>query len=206
MRDPFPIDPPEALIRLVQPIADVLHLPTLPLHAHEAIFAFLLYTVVCCVVSPIGSNLICGERYRKLSRRTRINWDVHVTSFFQSVLISAFSFYVMFYDEERKEARLRPEWEGRLWEYTGLSGLCQSFAFGYFIWDLIMCVWRVDIFGWGMVAHAVSAVSVFSFGYVGFPLRASLAASQLRARMPTLTDTVFVATFRDLLHACVPPL
>ncbi|KAF2169446.1 hypothetical protein M409DRAFT_20665 [Zasmidium cellare ATCC 36951] len=168
MKDPFPMPPQPWLITLTQPLADALALPTLPLHIHEAIFAFLLYTSIGIFVSPAISRAFFPEKYNKLNRRTRINWDVHVVSLVQSVIISAFSLYVIFVDEERKVLRPRSEWEGRIWEYTGMSGLCQSFALGYFLWDLIMCSVHVDIFGWGMLAHAVSALSVFALGYRPF--------------------------------------
>lgn len=166
MIDPFPIAPPRALLELVQPVAESLGLPTLGLHFHEVLFAFGLYTIVGSVVSPAISPRICPNVYPKLNKRTRLSWDVHVVSLVQSILISVLSLYSIFCDEERKELRLRANWEARVWEYTGMGGLLQSFALGYFVWDLIMCAMHVDIFGWGMLAHAVSAVSVFALGYV----------------------------------------
>ncbi|KAF2766851.1 DUF887-domain-containing protein [Teratosphaeria nubilosa] len=168
MRDPFPIPPPEALVQAIKPLATTLGLSTLPLHAHEVVFALALYTFVGTVLSPLLSNALAGSHYRQLNRRTKINWDVHVVSFFQSCIICGISLYIVFCDEERKEWRRAGQWEKRIWGYEGLTGLCQSFALGYFLWDLFMCTWRVDIFGWGMLAHAISAVSVFSFGYRPF--------------------------------------
>jgi hypothetical protein len=168
MKDPFPIPPPEWLVSAVKPYADALNLPTLPLHAHEIFIAFFFYTAVGSIVSPIVSSWICPSIYKKLNTRTRLNWDVHVVSFIQAILISVMSLYVIFYDDERKEMRHGDQYDGRVWEYTGLSGLCQSFALGYFLWDFIMCSWHVDIFGLGMLAHAVSALSVFALGYVSW--------------------------------------
>ncbi|EME45908.1 hypothetical protein DOTSEDRAFT_70058 [Dothistroma septosporum NZE10] len=168
MKDPFPIAPPKALIELVKPIADPLGLPSLALHAHEVLFAFGLYIFIDTVVSPVLSSRLVPDTYNKLNKRTRLNWDVHVVSFFQSVLISALSLYVIFYDEERASLRPRGRWEERIWEYTGVSGLCQSFALGYFMWDFYKCAWHLDIFGWGMLAHAISAFSVFALGYRPF--------------------------------------
>ncbi len=54
----------------------------------------------------------------------------------------------------------------RVWGYTGAIGLVQAFAEGYFIWDLWITAVHVDMMGWGMLAHATSALWVFSFGYV----------------------------------------
>jgi hypothetical protein len=166
MKDPFPIAPPEALINISQPLATALSLPTLPLHVHEVLFAFAFYNFINIVLSPILSRTFFPTTYASLNRRTKINWDVHVVSLFQSVIICAMSLYVMWFDEERKQSRPWEMWEQRIWEYSGLSGLLQSFALGYFLWDFIMCTWHLDIFGWGMLAHAISALSVFALGYV----------------------------------------
>lgn len=166
MRDPFPIAPPQALVSAVKPLADALSLTTLPLHAHEVLFAFSLYVFVFVVISPIVSRRLCGEYYTRLNRRTKISWDVHVVSFVQSIVICTISLYIILCDEERKTWRAGDKWEERIWGYSGMTGLGQSFALGYFMWDLLMCSWHVRIFGWGMLAHAVSAVSVFVLGYV----------------------------------------
>lgn len=171
MKDPFPLAPPPALINLTKPLADALSLPTLPLHIHEVLFAFALYTWIGAVASPLLSRYFVPEKYNNLNKRTRINWDVHVVSFFQSIIVCAMSLYVMYADKERSEIAPREHWEERVWEYTGLSGMLQSFALGYFLWDFIQCSWHLDIFGWGMLAHAISALSVFALGYVcSFPL------------------------------------
>ena len=58
------------------------------------------------------------------------------------------------------------EWDQRVWGYTGASGMIQGFAAGYFLWDLITCVGNVAVFGWGLLAHAVAALVVFSLGFV----------------------------------------
>jgi len=171
MRDPFPIAPPAPLVAAVKPLADYLSLSTLPLHAHEVIFAFCLYSFIGLVVSPALSSYFCGARYRAFSSRTKINWNVHVVSFCQACIICSLSLYIILFDKERKEWTRSGNWETRIWGYSGLTGLCQSFALGYFLWDFIMCSVYVDIFGWAMLAHAVSAVSVFSLGYVSTPFQ-----------------------------------
>ena len=183
MLDPFPISPPAPLVRLVQPVADALSLPTLPLHIHEVFFALGLYCCVAFFVSPVVSTYLFPDRYPNLNRRTRINWDVHVVSFVQSIVICTLSICLMVFDKERaawKDVRSiglagDPEgslgsgpagWERRIWGYTGMTGLVQSFALGYFLWDFYMCSRFVHIFGWGMLAHAISACTVFLLGFV----------------------------------------
>lgn len=60
------------------------------------------------------------------------------------------------------------EWEGRVWGYTGAGGMIQGFAAGYFLWDLGVCLLHIDIFGWGLLAHAIAALTVFMLGFVSF--------------------------------------
>ncbi|KAL9131289.1 MAG: hypothetical protein Q9217_000724 [Psora testacea] len=67
----------------------------------------------------------------------------------------------MWCDEERTDMA----WEERVWGYTGAGGMIQGFAAGYFLWDLGICVGNVGVFGWGLLAHAVAALVVFSFGF-----------------------------------------
>nr|POF17512.1 putative tlc domain-containing protein c17a2.02c [Quercus suber] len=168
MRDPFPLPPPQLLVNAVKPFADAVSLSSLPLHFHEVIFAFILYTTIFLVVAPFLSKLVIPQRYSKFNHRTRVSWDVHVVSFTQSVIICVLSLYIILNDEDRRSWRSTDDWRDRIWAYSGLSGLCQSFALGYFLWDLWMCTYYVRIFGKGMLAHAISAVSVFALGYRPF--------------------------------------
>ena len=170
MLDPFPVPASRAFVSAIKPFSDVLNLHSLPLHAHEIAFATALYFFTEKIFSPWFSNLFFSNVYPRLSRKSRLNWDVHIVSFVQSCLINALSLYIIWFDEERKAWRSNDHWEDRIWGYYGAGGLCQSFALGYFLWDLYTCSMNIDIFGWGMFAHAVSAVSVFGLGYVRFPL------------------------------------
>lgn len=92
-----------------------------------------------------------------------MNWDVHVVSLCQSTLITALALWVMFVDDERKHM----DWKGRVWGYTGAAGMIQGLAAGYFLWDLMVTIQHIDAFGVGMLAHALCAITVFSFGFVG---------------------------------------
>lgn len=68
----------------------------------------------------------------------------------------------MYTDEERKNM----DWRGRVYGYTGAGGMLQGFAAGYFLWDLCVCITNVSVFGPGLLAHAIAALTVFSFGFV----------------------------------------
>ncbi|KAF2157195.1 DUF887-domain-containing protein [Myriangium duriaei CBS 260.36] len=164
MRDPFPFASPQFLQDATTPFARATGLTTLPLHIHEVIFSILLYTFIGVSVSPWLSRLLCPRSYPRLDRRTKINWDVHVVSLFQSVFICGLALFSIFGDPERKTWG----WEERLWAYTGFDGFMTSMACGYFIWDLFVTAYYINIFGWGMLAHAVAATAVFSLGFRPF--------------------------------------
>lgn len=165
MLDPFPFPCPPLLARLTTPLATALDLPTLPLHIHEILFATLSYHLICTYASPFVSSWLFPTIYPKLPPRTRLNWDVHVVSLVQSVSICSLALWVMRVDAERKSQG----WEGRVFGYTGAGGMIQGFAAGYFLWDLVICSMHVGVFGWGLLAHAIAALVVFSLGFVSVP-------------------------------------
>lgn len=162
MRDPFPFSAPQVLQEAVTPLVKWTGWTTLPLHIHELLFSIGLYTVILLGVSPWLSNLLCPKTYKNLDRRTKINWDVHVVSMFQSILICGFSLYAILADPDRA----RMGWKERLWAYNGFDGFLTAMACGYFVWDFVVTIMHVNIFGYGMLAHAVSATAVFSLGFV----------------------------------------
>lgn len=158
-----PLGPPPSWLRSVaEPWAQYLNLPALPDHLHEILLSFAFYQFIHTVIGPALSSLAIPHFYKKFSRRTKLNWDVHVVSFVQSTLIDALALWVMFADEERKHMNTGE----RVYGYTGSLGLLTAMATGYFLYDLILCALHTDVFGVGMLFHAISALWVFSFGFV----------------------------------------
>ncbi|KAH6630646.1 TLC domain-containing protein [Chaetomium sp. MPI-SDFR-AT-0129] len=161
MRDPFPIPPIPALSRAVEPLSEYFNMQTLPLHIHEVVGAALFYTAIQVVVSPVLSSWLFPQHYPRHNRAKKANWDTHVVSLVQSLIINALALYVMFADEERNAM----DFEQRVWGYTGACGLVQALAVGYFVWDLGITLLNLDIFGFGLLAHALSALAVYTFGF-----------------------------------------
>lgn len=176
MKDPFFIAPIPALSEWVRPFAERFNLTVLPQHIHEVLFAALMYTFVHLVISPWLSMKYAPKQY-PTHRGKRASWDAHVVSLFQSTLINILALWCMFADEERKTM----DWQARIWGYTGASGMIQSLAAGYFVWDFITTLLFVDVFGFGVLAHATSALLVYSFGYVSSGLAAAAPESSARA-------------------------
>lgn len=162
MKDPFFLEPIPWLSKAVQPFANYFNLPTLPLHIHEVLAAALLYTVVFYPLSPMLSNLLAGKHYSTLSRKKRLNWDAHVVSMVQSLLINSLALWVMAVDKERAAM----DQDERIWGYTGAAAFIQALGAGYFVWDLFVTAANIDVFGPGTLAHAISALVVYSMGFV----------------------------------------
>jgi hypothetical protein len=163
-----------ALANLIRPLATKLELSTLPLHVHHILAAFLLYQGIFLLLSPALSHTIFfPATYKRLDRRGRVNWDVHVVSMVQSLVINSMAIYVIFWDEERHKASPTlsdpmANWRERLWGYSPQVGLVQSFASGYFLWDLAVSIEYFDVLGAGSLIHAVAALGITSMGYVSF--------------------------------------
>ncbi|RYP73758.1 hypothetical protein DL771_003471 [Monosporascus sp. 5C6A] len=164
MKDPFPIPPIPSLSEAVRPWADYFSLQTLPLHIHQIVLTATFYHFIGRVVSPALSRRLFPTQYSSLSKGKRLNWDVHVVSLVQSASINVLALWVMFVDDERRQM----DWQERIWGYDGASAMIQSLAAGYFLWDLIITASNLNIFGLGMLAHAVSALLVYTFGFRPF--------------------------------------
>ena len=164
MHDPFSFACPTLLSSLTSKyIATPLHFYTLPLHIHEILLSAVVYHLICIYLSPFLSTRLFPKIYPNLNWRTKLNWDVHVVSLFQSCFINVLALWILFGDAERGTM----DWRGRIWGYTGALGLVEAGAVGYFLWDLVVCAIYIDVFGWGLLAHAVSALVVYAFGFVG---------------------------------------
>ncbi|KAJ5157442.1 uncharacterized protein N7482_008542 [Penicillium canariense] len=160
-----PLRPPPAWLRsFIEPYALALNSPTLSEHIHEVIGAFVFYQFIHSVLSPWLSPILFPRSYPALNARTKLNWDIHVVSLIQSVLINAVALWVMFVDNERQSMSVGERVSG----YTGACGMIQALAVGYFIYDLIVSVAHVQMFGIGMLFHALSALWVFSLGFRPF--------------------------------------
>lgn len=149
------------LSKAVQPWADWLQLPTLPLHIHEVLGAALVYTVIFWPISPILSGWLAPKTYYGLPKRKRVNWDAHVVSMVQCLFINGLAIWVALFDESRRTMG----WEERVWAYTETSAMVQALAAGYFLWDLIVTSMYLDVFGIGTLAHAIAALIVYSIGF-----------------------------------------
>lgn len=160
MLDPIPVPP--SLRDYIEPLTNLLHLHTLPLHIHEVLLSYIFYTILNTLLAPYISALLLPTTYAQFPRRTQLQWNMHVTSFVNSTLVSAAALYVLFVDRDR----LSETWEERMWGYTGLGGMVQAFGAGYFVWDLQICLKNVEVLGVTDLLHAAVALSIAILGFV----------------------------------------
>ena len=162
MHDPFPLPISRTLANIFIPISDRFALSVLPLHIHEILLTAVAYQLICFYVSPSVSRTLFPRTYPNLDRRARLSWDVHMVSLVQSTLINVLALWVMRYDQQRNAM----DWRERVYGYDGALGMIAALACGYFLWDCWMCAMHWEVFGAGMIAHAVSAVAVYGLGFV----------------------------------------
>ncbi|KAJ6141449.1 hypothetical protein N7470_009839 [Penicillium chermesinum] len=153
-----PVGPPPRWLRaFVEPYALWLNSPTFPDHVHEVLLAFVVYQSIHSFISPWLSPILFPKSYPYLSARTKLNWDIHVVSLFQSVVINALALWILFVDQERSSMSAGE----RVFDIPAL-------AVGYFIYDIIVSTVHLRMFGVGVLFHAISALWVFSLGFRPF--------------------------------------
>lgn len=153
----------------VQTLAEYFRLTTLPNHVDQILLSATCYFVIFFIVSPQVSSICFPHFYNQLSRRTKINLNMRVVSFIQAVFICYSALQIVFYDSTRP--LMSPQ--DRLWSYSPDSARVQSFAAGYFIWDLFVSIIYFDVFGLGDLAHATAALLITLLGFVGFVFQLS---------------------------------
>lgn len=187
--------PPEFLVTLTQPIADLLQLPVLSQHIHVILFFLAFYSILFSHISPILSTYFFPAAYpgsstyqslvpldkisktdpkilAKKQRTSKLHWDVALVSLVQSSLVSIFAAYLILFDP----ARSQRTWQGRIWGCNddvaagGLEGTIGAVAMGYFLWHFVAMILYRQVFGWPLVAHGVVALFVGGVAFVGFDL------------------------------------
>lgn len=122
----------------------------LPAHFEEVLLAAAFYQGVYHLATFLSPRLCKG--YNSLSRRTQVNFDIHVVSQVQALLILTLSF-PLFFDKTLAA--------DRIYGYTPYAGFICALAIGYFMWDIYICLKHLDMFGIGFAIHGIGAGFVF---------------------------------------------
>lgn len=145
---------PPAFVKFVTPYCEALGLKVLPAHLHVVLGAAAFYQL-CFLLSPALSNPFSA--YTTLGRRSKINWDIHVVSMIQSILICWLAFLAL------GDPKLLAD---RVFGYSPFAGDVAALACGYFLWDSYVSLRYVKLFGVGFALHGIASLAVFLFGAV----------------------------------------
>ncbi|KAK9464076.1 TLC domain-containing protein [Lipomyces oligophaga] len=156
MYDPLAIEYPESLKVTIDSICTSIGLPAFADHVHEFVLAFCLYQGLF-LLGPLFGSFV--QSYKTLSLRTRINFDIHIVSQVQCILILALSFPAFF------DPVLQSD---HLFAYSPYGGLVYAFALGYFAWDTYISVKYVKWFGVGFALHGIASFTVFLLSFKPF--------------------------------------
>ncbi|KAK9244656.1 TLC domain-containing protein [Lipomyces tetrasporus] len=156
MIDPLAVEYPEGVAATLDNIFGYIHLPMLSKHIHEIVFAFTLYQGLFLLGPFFGSFV---SSYKTLNERTRLNFDIHVVSQVQCLLILALALPA-FFDPDLQD--------DHIFGYSPYGGLVYAFAVGYFAWDSYISIRYIKWFGTGFAVHGVASLSVFLLSFRPF--------------------------------------
>lgn len=126
-------------------------------HYHEVLGAFLFYTAIQ-LVSPSVCTFLFGNAYRDMNKKTKLNFDIHVVSTVQCI-ISVILLIPSWNNVDFQNRAQDPY--GSIFGYTPYGGFVTAVTVGYFIWDFIICLFYLRLFGVGFLIHAFAALYVF---------------------------------------------
>lgn len=146
--------PPAEFLKVVNPYCERLGFKALAQHLHIVLGAAIFYQLIF-ILSP----LLCSpfKSYTTLRTRSKINWDIHLVSMVQSILICWLAYLAL------GDPKLKAD---RVFGYSPFGADVSALACGYFVWDTYVSVRYVRLFGVGFALHGIASLAVFLFGFV----------------------------------------
>lgn len=95
--------------------------------------------------------------YHQLTCFKQREWRIHAVSFVNAFILCTLAFPILF----DKTLAADP-----IYGYSVYPAKVYAITVGYFFWDMIICLWRVQSNGMGFLVHAISCFTVFLFGFV----------------------------------------
>lgn len=126
-------------------------------HWHEIVGLFVFYLVIQ-LLSPTVLTALFGDSYRKLARKTKLNFDIHMVSMVQCTLLILL--LLPMWNHHYYQNRVADP-EGLLFGFTDYAGFVSAVTCGYFLWDVVICLVHFEIFGVGFLFHGFAALWVF---------------------------------------------
>ncbi|KAI0374660.1 DUF887-domain-containing protein [Pilatotrama ljubarskyi] len=148
----------EPLRAIAQPLARLLRLPHLPDHFPLLVYAFLLFTSVHLLISPVLSARLFPVSYGKLRSRRAINqWNIQVVSLLHVFIVLPLAF-TCFGSETLKA--------DKLWGWDDRVGRTVAVACGYFLWDTLDAIINFD--DMGFLIHGASCLTLYMMTFRPF--------------------------------------
>lgn len=130
-------------------------------HLHEIIGSLLFYIVVYKWIAPLINRLVFGKHYSHVQdSKIKINFDVHIVSHIQCIItmytiapiiFTSLDLNVVTYKDDR-------------------CAMASAMTFGYFLWDLGVCLLHFELYGLEFMAHCLSSLYVMGLALKPFCL------------------------------------
>ncbi|KIK59585.1 hypothetical protein GYMLUDRAFT_44540 [Collybiopsis luxurians FD-317 M1] len=130
-----------------------LGLTKLPEHLYTFIVSFFFFLAVHQSFAPMISEQ-CSESYRRMGKRGRNNWSIHVVSQVHALVVVPLALYAMNSPELNKD---------RAFGWDDQSGKLQAIASAYFVWDTLDAIVNYTDFGFILHGLACSIIYLLSF-------------------------------------------
>ncbi|CAL9728650.1 hypothetical protein MOUN0_E02674 [Monosporozyma unispora] len=120
------------------------------LHLHEIVYAFLFYQFISSYIAPMINAFIFRERYTSIKdKKLKIDFDIHVVSMVQAFV----SLYIIW------PVLTLPLFTYNIATYQNdYCSMITALSSGYFVWDLIVCLKYIHIYGFQFLIHAIVAL------------------------------------------------
>ncbi|WFD29658.1 hypothetical protein MSPP1_000668 [Malassezia sp. CBS 17886] len=119
----------DLIVEWAQPYADAVGLPLAAMHLPTMLRGVLLWwslQLLCAGLLP----RVMPERFANMPQRTRVQWYIHIISFFHACFVSSLGLYYLFTLPADADVK---------WGHDYGIGQMYAISFGYFVWDVVMC-------------------------------------------------------------------
>ncbi|CDK28267.1 unnamed protein product [Kuraishia capsulata CBS 1993] len=156
----YAYDDPLAHVRV--PLVDEYLMPLvhgrLQNHIHELVSTVILYQIVF-VLARLYLRFLNPSLNKTISPKTRVDFSIRIVSMFQSIVI-LLAIMPLFCNEHLAQHRV--------FAVSPYAGMVSAAAAGYFVWDSLISLAYVRLFGIGYLIHGVVSSAMFLIGASGY--------------------------------------
>lgn len=126
-------------------------------HWHEIALSTVFYFFLQALLPRVGRAMF-GKLYTGLNTKTRLNFDIHMVLMVQCILLILL--IVPAWGHPHFQNRAADPYNS-VFGYNPYGAFVASVTIGYFVWDLVVCLRYMSLFGVGFLVHAFAALFVF---------------------------------------------